>query len=385
MTVFYLITLLIFILYLIFEYVMLQSRIHKIPLRILVNGTRGKSTTVKIIHKILQESGKKVLAKTTGDVPQLIFPDGSQKKVKRSAPASIIENIRILKKAAKANPDAVVLECMALQPETQRVLSHFIFKPNYTIITNIHPDHFEVMGPDITDTAHSISECFSKDSSIILTKGTMQLLSRVPRRHAGMHQAENEEFPVHFKNIPHQIINENWAVISTLAGKLNLDKKTTEQCFTDAWKSIDQRISYLLPNQNAEFWNLFSANDSHTSDSFMRKRLGENSFDRNLLCYLNCRADRPLRTKEFVNLILGKYSQAEIWLIGDGKHLAKNIFRNHAMDIKLISDQQAVQNIKSGFSRETLLFCLGNFKGMESFISEIDSLAENHSEVKTVL
>lgn len=377
MTVFYISTFFVFVLYLIIEYFVLQSRIRKIPLRILVNGTRGKSTTVKIIHNILKKSGKKVFAKTTGDVPLLIYPDGSQKEIKRFAPASIIENVMILKKAAKENPDAVVLECMALQPETQHVLSRHIFKPNYTIVTNIHFDHAEVMGPDITDTAKAVNECFCKNSSIILTEETMELLSKLPHYHADMHLTKNKESSARFENIPAQILNENWSLIAALCKRLDIDKKPAHQCFADAWKSIDQRIKLLLPNQKVELWNLFSANDIQTTKGFIKNRFARNSFSGKLIFYLNCRADRPLRTKEFVKYITEEYRSAEIWLTGDGKYLAKNLFKGFPMHIHLISDQQALQNIKRDFSQETLLFCVGNFKSMDNFISEIESLSKN--------
>jgi gamma-polyglutamate synthase len=82
----------------------------------LVNGTRGKSTIVKIIHEILRQNGTKVFAKTTGDQPLEHLSDGQTKIILRHAPASIIENIKILRRWVKESPEAIVMECMALQP-----------------------------------------------------------------------------------------------------------------------------------------------------------------------------------------------------------------------------------------------------------------------------
>ncbi len=381
MTVFYLGTLCVFILYLIIEYTFLQSRIRTIPLRILVNGTRGKSTTVKIIHDILQKSGKNVFSKTTGDVPLLILPDGRQETIKRFAPASIIENIRILRKIAQHKPEAIILECMALQPETQRVLSRFIFKSNYTAITNIFFDHAEVMGPDIKETAQSIAECFHKDSLIILSDKSQQLIKTQTHYHPNTLKVENKEFHHNFENIPKEIINENWSLISAIAAELNLDTKIVMECFAERWQSISSQIRIPLPQQKAEVWDLFSANDIESSKSFMQNRLGGNLFSGHLIFYLNCRADRPLRTKYFVNFISDDFAGAEIWLTGDGRYLAKKLLKKYAMRTKLISDQEAFRKITSGFAQETLLFCLGNHKGMDDFISEINNLAENQQGV----
>ena len=52
-----------FILYLLFEYYLLKMTLYKIPLRILVNGTRGKTTTVRILYNILRKSDINVFAK----------------------------------------------------------------------------------------------------------------------------------------------------------------------------------------------------------------------------------------------------------------------------------------------------------------------------------
>ena len=52
-----------------------QKNLKRIPIRIHVNGTRGKSTTTRLIAGGLREAGFKVLAKTTGSAARLILED----------------------------------------------------------------------------------------------------------------------------------------------------------------------------------------------------------------------------------------------------------------------------------------------------------------------
>ena len=53
-------------LFLTFERLLLEQRLRKIPLRISVTGTRGKSAVVRMLASVLREDGRRVVAKTTG-------------------------------------------------------------------------------------------------------------------------------------------------------------------------------------------------------------------------------------------------------------------------------------------------------------------------------
>ena len=48
-----------------------------IPIRIMVNGTRGKTSVTRLIAAILREAGIRTWAKTTGTQAAWILPDGS--------------------------------------------------------------------------------------------------------------------------------------------------------------------------------------------------------------------------------------------------------------------------------------------------------------------
>jgi len=97
-----------------------QRRLERIPVRVQVNGTRGKSTTTRLIAAGLRAGGLRVIAKTTGTAARLIMEDGSELPIaRRGGRANISEQMRIIRLAARRGVDAVVLECMALEPENQ--------------------------------------------------------------------------------------------------------------------------------------------------------------------------------------------------------------------------------------------------------------------------
>jgi len=78
MSVFAIVTLstIVFLLYLLLEYVFHIKNLKSIPVRIHINGTRGKSSVTRLIAAALREAGFKVVAKTTGTLPRVITDQG---------------------------------------------------------------------------------------------------------------------------------------------------------------------------------------------------------------------------------------------------------------------------------------------------------------------
>src|SRR5512140_2555135 len=137
--------------FLIVEKIRHERRLARIPIRIHVNGTRGKSSVTRLIAAALRRSGIRTLGKTTGTVPRFILPDGSEKLIRRSSPPNILEQIRTLRVADQLKVEAVVIECMALDPLLQFCSEKEMIHSTVGVITNVRPDHFEVMGESLDD------------------------------------------------------------------------------------------------------------------------------------------------------------------------------------------------------------------------------------------
>ena len=92
-----------------------RRNLSRIPIRIHVNGTRGKSSVTRLIAAGLRAGGVPTCAKTTGTAAAMILPDGSEYAIYRPARANILEQVRIIDTAAEVGCQALVVECMALQ------------------------------------------------------------------------------------------------------------------------------------------------------------------------------------------------------------------------------------------------------------------------------
>ena len=120
--------------------------LNNIPIRVHVNGTRGKSSVTRLIAAGLREGEVRTFAKTTGTSPRIINDKGDDIEIHRLRSASIGEQIKLIRYFSKKNPDALVIECMAVNPQYQWVSEHRIIRSTLGVITNVRPDHLDEMG-----------------------------------------------------------------------------------------------------------------------------------------------------------------------------------------------------------------------------------------------
>jgi len=66
-------------------------------------------------------------------------------QIKRKSAARVTEKFKMIKRAAKNNVDAIILECMSIKPELQ-IIESKVLNPHYYVITNIREDHLEELG-----------------------------------------------------------------------------------------------------------------------------------------------------------------------------------------------------------------------------------------------
>ena len=138
------------------EYIRHLRAVKAIPIRIHVNGTRGKSSVTRLIAAGLNEGGIRAFAKTTGTLPRMIMHDGREFPIFRLASPNILEQLRIVSFAARNHAQALVIECMALHPILQVVSETKMVQSTMGVITNAREDHLDIMGPTERDVVLAI-------------------------------------------------------------------------------------------------------------------------------------------------------------------------------------------------------------------------------------
>jgi len=154
--------------YLAREKARLNQALRRVPRRIAIAGTRGKSGVTRLIAAGLRASGAKVLAKTTGSKPMIILPDGSEREISRPGPASVREQVGLVALAARLGADTLVAEMMSIGPECLEVESRRILRPGILAVTNARLDHVDEMGRTKGEIARTLSAAFPRGAAIFV-------------------------------------------------------------------------------------------------------------------------------------------------------------------------------------------------------------------------
>src|SRR3989454_54378 len=127
------------------------DRLESIPIRIHVDGSRGKTGTCRLIGAALRANGLRVVVKTTGKMPVLIDASGNEKIIERppTPTANLREQKDIVRLAAEQGAQAIVVECMAVVPEFPRASEKTLIRATLPAITNARRDNLRAIGPDM--------------------------------------------------------------------------------------------------------------------------------------------------------------------------------------------------------------------------------------------
>src|SRR5436309_5394274 len=145
------------------------DRLESIPIRIHVDGSRGKTGTCRLIGAALRANGLRVVVKTTGKMPVLIDVAGQETVLERppTPTANLREQKDIVRLAKEQGAQAIVIECMAVDPELRRVSQETMIRSTLAVITNIRRDHLEVIGPDLGTGARTLSDVIPRNGTVM--------------------------------------------------------------------------------------------------------------------------------------------------------------------------------------------------------------------------
>ncbi|RFF28081.1 poly-gamma-glutamate synthase PgsB [Wenzhouxiangella sp. 15181] len=307
--------------------ILLHRRVlRQLPIRIHVNGTRGKTSVVRLITAGLHAGGKRVCSKTTGSFAAVTGPDGEDYPLHRPNQPNIIEQMRVMRRVVAFRPEVVVMECMALQPHFQALTERQMVRSTHGVITNARADHLDVMGPQASDVALALAgtvpfgaDLFTAEREFLDTF-RMAAEDRGSSLHATTAEdvaAVTDDEMAGFRYAEHA---ENVALALNVCEALGVDRaaalKGMQGLAPEVGATRVQSVDFF--GRDIIFVNAFAANDPDSTELIWEKVIdhyGENRFK---LAVVNCRFDRPQRSQQLAE-VAGRWTPADHYvLMGSG-------------------------------------------------------------------
>jgi poly-gamma-glutamate synthase PgsB/CapB len=303
-----------------------RRELSRIPIRIHVNGTRGKSSVTRLIAAGLREGGIPTCAKTTGTLPRMILPNGSEYPVFRPSSPNVIEQIRIVDTASTYEARALVIECMALQPPLQWLSESKLVRATHGVITNARADHLDVMGPTEQDVARALAGMVPvKGTLFTAERRHLDILAHAARDRGSSLIAVGEgeiasvtpEELAGFSYVEHA---ENVALALRVCAELGVDRTTALRGMWRARPDPGVLTTHELDffGRRLVFVNGFAANDPESTERIWNMALDRFPGVEKRVAIFNCRADRPARSVQLGRACVTWRPADHYVLIGSG-------------------------------------------------------------------
>ncbi len=355
------------------EYSIHQKVLETIPLRIHVNGTRGKSSVTRLIAAGLREGGIRTFAKTTGTAPRVIDAKGKDRIIHRLRLPSIGEQVRLLNYFSKEKSEAVVIECMAVQPQYQWISEHQMVRSNIGVITNARPDHLEEMGPTDEDVALSLCNSIPVNGILITAEDEKADLIKKIAYDNGTEFIRPDDKSItrddlkKFTYIEHP---SNISVALEVCQRAGVERNIAIRGMQKVQPDLGALISWMLHKESRkiQFINGMAANDPVSTLQIWKFILDRYPAQGGTCIFLNTRDDRPVRTKQMIELTL-KEIKPDHFIVRADKvdsiiKKTKNYSPNTTIDTFGLNRKvdHVVDRILS-LPNESLLYAIGNQVG----------------------
>jgi poly-gamma-glutamate synthase PgsB/CapB len=359
-----------YILFLRIEKVRHEKKIKSIPVRVWVNGSRGKSSVTRLIAAGLRASGKKVVAKTTGTRASFILDNNTELPVKRLGMPNIREQVKIYRQAADVNPDAIVFECMALRPDLQYSESVHIVQPTTVVITNVRADHLDVMGPSIKDVTKHFLNALPRNATLflgndsVLADNEAMIRGRNIKVHVSNANRISDDTIKDFHYIEHK---ENVALALEVCKYYGINEgdALNAMCNAAPDPGVLRKHNIDLAGRKVTIINAMAANDPD-STYLIWQMIDKEYPEINLL--VNCRDDRIDRSFQIARLIKERLRADHYILTGSGTRiLARKLYKfvkhENILELGGKEPEDVIHAVANFVSDNCLIFAMGNTVG----------------------
>lgn len=339
-----------------------------IPTRVVVMGTRGKSSVVRLITAGLRGGGHRVAYKTTGSRAIIGYPNGDEHPVRRRSLPTPLEQRRILQLAKRSRANTVVVEAMSIRVESLRVELGKIVAPQIVAITSFRPDHLH----DLPDPIHAFAEAVPLGAVVICPSNAPDnLRQRLVDRNIPVHAIDPDAGTRNLFSLPYQ----EWPINLALALEICRHLGVPAESALEGMRSIRPDLGALSAwrvDLAPGAWcavNGFAANDPESTKLVLEcalERWGQPHGFR--VGLLNLRKDRGDRTEQWTDeLCHGMWPLNRLAVVGavpwSVQRRLRRAFGERLLIIRETAPDRILAEIASNHPEGGFLFGFGNMGG----------------------
>jgi poly-gamma-glutamate synthase PgsB/CapB len=305
-----------------------------------------------------------------------IFPDGTEYPVFRPFRANVIEQRRIVHLAAQQSAEALVIECMAVQPSLQSLCELKLVRSTHGVITNARADHLDVMGPTAVDVAKALAatvpingrlytaeqtnlpvfNAAALDRSSVLTTVDDDAVANI-----GWDELERFSYVEHPDNV---------ALALKVCTDLGIDRQTALEGMWAA--NPDPGVMKLFPASQGRkrlvFVNGFAANDPESTGKIWDMMVTRHANCQRRIAVFNCRADRVDRSVQLAKAAATWQPADRYILTGTARDIFSRVAADSGLPESKITEvdgsaSNAIQEIWRWAGRSTMVMGMGNIAG----------------------
>ncbi len=291
--------------------------------------------------------------------------------------ANVIEQLRVVRTAVAQQAEALVIECMALQPALQALCEEKFVRSSHGVITNARADHLDVMGPEVSDVARALAGTVPFGGQLYTAEQ-----KHLPVFSAASQQRNTQLIPIGddevadvswdemagFSHIEHP---DNVALALRVCTDLGIERGTALRGMWQAPTDEGVMNLYQVDDSNRQiyFVNGFAANDPESTGSNWNMLVDRfRRVDRHI-ALLNCRADRVDRSVQLADACLRWKPADHYVLIGSAtdvfarRALSRGMDQSRMTKAEDVQTNQLVDVLNHRAGRSAMVMGMGNISG----------------------
>jgi poly-gamma-glutamate synthase PgsB/CapB len=237
--------------------------------------------------------------------------------------------MRVIRRLSRSKPEAIVIECMALQPRFQSLTETHMVRATHGVITNARRDHLDIMGPRDRDVALALSGSVPVNARLYTAekkffdvfehaaadrKSTIRQVSDEEIAAISEHDLQKFQYSEHAENVALALVVCEELGVPREVALEGMKSLTPEPGATQV-----HRLNYH--GRQLIFVNAFAANDPESTGRIWKQMVDHYGDEYRRIAVINCRSDRPERSREFAEAASDWTGTDHFIVIGTGTML----------------------------------------------------------------